>query len=96
MAGFRDLCIVLAAQCSSFTVMFQAEAAGTDAEANPPRVTNMIAEAPVIRAIGKHYSSSDHKSAAGGDVILGGFLMVLLVAVVCYLRVTTRRQEAHA
>ena len=60
-------------------------------DADTPDV-KMIAEGPVIRAIGKHYSSD--KSAAGGDVILGGFVMALAVAVVCYLRVT-RSHEAH-
>ncbi|XVE87876.1 hypothetical protein DITRI_Ditri19aG0023700 [Diplodiscus trichospermus] len=98
MAWFRHFCIVLAAEFFSFIVNFQptngsrftpAEA-GTDAV--PPDI-EMIAEGPAIRAIGKHYSTE--KAAAGGDVILGGFLMVLVVAVVCYLRVTRRNPKAH-
>ena len=97
MARFRHLCIIFAAECFSFIIKFQATdgsslvppEAGRDAD--PPDV-EIKAEGPVIRAIGKHYSSD--KSAAGGDVILGGFVMALAVAVVCYLRVT-RSQEAH-
>ncbi|XWS18258.1 hypothetical protein CRYUN_Cryun32bG0028100 [Craigia yunnanensis] len=97
MARFRHLCIILAVECFSFIIKFQATdgsslippEAGRDAD--PPDI-EIIAEGPVIRAIGKHYSSD--KSAAGGDVILGGFVMVMAVAVVCYLRVT-RSQETH-
>ncbi|XVF27771.1 hypothetical protein REPUB_Repub14bG0137500 [Reevesia pubescens] len=99
MAWFRYLGLVLAAEGFSFIVKFQATdgsriipaEAGRDAD---PPVVEMIAEAPVIRAIGKHYSSD--KSAAGGDVILGGFLMAMVVAVACYLRVTRRNKEDQA
>ena len=97
MAPFRHLCIILAVECFNFIVKFQATdgsrlippEAGTDAYT--PYV-EIIAEGPVIRVIGKHYSSD--RSAAGGDVILGGFVMAVVVAVVCYLRVT-RSHEAH-
>ncbi|EOY28514.1 Basic helix-loop-helix DNA-binding superfamily protein, putative [Theobroma cacao] len=99
MARIHHLCIVLAAGFFSFIVMFQATdgsrltppEAGIDAD--PPDV-KMIAEGPVIRAIGKH--SSLDKSAAGGDVILGGFVMAVVVAVVCYLRITRKSQEAYS
>ncbi|XP_022720833.1 uncharacterized protein LOC111278492 [Durio zibethinus] len=98
MARFRHLGIILAAECFSFIVKFQATngsriispEAGIDADTLQ---VEMIAEGPVIRAIGKHYSSD--KSAAGGDVILGGFVMAVVVAVVCYLRITRRSLEAH-
>ncbi|KAI8567480.1 hypothetical protein RHMOL_Rhmol02G0125400 [Rhododendron molle] len=36
---------------------------------------------------------SSHKSAAGGDVILGGFATALVAAIFCYIRVTRRNQQ---
>ncbi|XVF25941.1 hypothetical protein REPUB_Repub13aG0257300 [Reevesia pubescens] len=90
MARFRYLCIVLASEFFSFIVKFQATdgsriiPAETGTDADPPVVEMIAAEGPVIRAIGKHYSSDN--SAEGGDIILGGFVVAVVVAVVCYLR----------
>ncbi|KAF7150224.1 hypothetical protein RHSIM_Rhsim02G0116500 [Rhododendron simsii] len=36
---------------------------------------------------------SSDKSAAGGDVILGGFATALVAAIFCYIRVTRRNQQ---
>lgn len=43
------------------------------------------------RFVIRHHSSD--KSAAGGDVILGGFATALIAAILCYIRVTRRNQE---
>ncbi|KAI3437322.1 uncharacterized protein J3R85_005455 [Psidium guajava] len=54
--------------------------------------SSMMAEAPVMRAtrrVQRHHSSG----AAGGDVILGGFVMALVVVVLCYIRVTRKSKE---
>ncbi|KAI6703929.1 hypothetical protein NL676_013065 [Syzygium grande] len=54
--------------------------------------SSMMAEAPVMRAtrrVQRHHSSW----AAGGDVILGGFVMALVVVVLCYIRVTRKSKE---
>ncbi|KAF8031421.1 hypothetical protein BT93_D0584 [Corymbia citriodora subsp. variegata] len=51
-----------------------------------------MAEAPVMRAtrrVQRHHSSG----AAAGDLILGGFVMALIVVVLCYIRVTRKRKE---
>ncbi|KAH7858239.1 hypothetical protein Vadar_021630 [Vaccinium darrowii] len=44
------------------------------------------------RRVTRHHSSD--KSAAGGDVILGGFATALIAAIFCYIRVTRRNQHA--
>ena len=102
MARFRHFCFVLAAELFSFIAMFQVTdgsmltpaRAGTYA-ADPPDINiEMVAEGPVIRAIGKHYSYE--KSEAPGVVILGGFVMALVVAVVSYIRLTRKRLEAES
>ncbi|KAA8515438.1 hypothetical protein F0562_018951 [Nyssa sinensis] len=50
-------------------------------------------ETPVGRRIAKHHSSDN--SAAGGDVILGGFATALVAVIYCYIRVTRKNQDAH-
>ncbi|KAF8031423.1 hypothetical protein BT93_D0586 [Corymbia citriodora subsp. variegata] len=58
--------------------------------------SSALTEAPVMRAtrrVQRHHSSG----AAGGDVILGGFVMALVVVVLCYIRVTRKSKETdHA
>ncbi|KAI9178396.1 hypothetical protein LWI28_025961 [Acer negundo] len=49
------------------------------------------ADAPEIRRMGKHRSD---KSVAGGGVIIGGLVTATFAAVVCYIRVT-RRKDGH-
>ncbi|KAL3742029.1 hypothetical protein ACJRO7_017504 [Eucalyptus globulus] len=58
--------------------------------------SSVMAEAPVM--IGTRRVQSHHSSgAAGGDVILGGFVMALVVVVLCYIRVTRKSKETdHA
>ncbi|GKV19204.1 hypothetical protein SLEP1_g29494 [Rubroshorea leprosula] len=56
-------------------------------EAQPPN--GVIAESPRSRLMGKHRYSD-----AGGDFILGGFVMVMVVVVACYIRVTRKNPEA--
>ncbi|KAG6776929.1 hypothetical protein POTOM_016720 [Populus tomentosa] len=43
----------------------------------------VIPAGPWIRRIARHHSD---KSEAGGDVILGGFLVAIVVVVLCYIR----------
>lgn len=53
--------------------------------------SSVMAEAQVMRAtrrVQRHHSPG----AAGGDVILGGFVMALVV-VLCYLRITRKSKE---
>ncbi|KAK3433303.1 hypothetical protein EUGRSUZ_D00879 [Eucalyptus grandis] len=55
--------------------------------------SSVMTEAPVMRAtrrVQRHHSST----AAGGDVILGGFVMALVIVVLCYIRVTRKRKES--
>ncbi|KAI6703933.1 hypothetical protein NL676_013069 [Syzygium grande] len=50
---------------------------------------SVMAEAPVMRAtrrVQRHHPSGE----TGGDVILGGFVMALVVVVLCYIRVTRK------
>lgn len=51
-----------------------------------------VAEAPVIRRLGKHHSD---KSVAGGGVIIGGLVTAIFAAVFCYIRVTRKRDDVH-
>ncbi|PIN22185.1 hypothetical protein CDL12_05105 [Handroanthus impetiginosus] len=44
--------------------------------------------------IWKHHG--DDKSAAGGDVIVGGFAAALVAAIVCYIRITRRSKDSHS
>ncbi|KAI4342933.1 hypothetical protein MLD38_027496 [Melastoma candidum] len=56
--------------------------------------TGVFAQAPAFRGtrrVQRHHSSG----SAGGDVILGGFVSALVVAVLCYIRVTRRYGELH-
>ncbi|CAK7350825.1 unnamed protein product [Dovyalis caffra] len=46
-----------------------------------------------IRRIARHHPD---KSEAGGDVILGGFVVVVVAVVLCYIRVTRRNQVQDA
>ncbi|KAF7823087.1 putative ribonuclease H-like domain-containing protein [Senna tora] len=55
------------------------------------RAAQEPAEAPEIRRLGKHHSSTD-KSVAGGGVILGGLVTAIFAAVFCYIRVTGARE----
>ncbi|OMO64972.1 Basic helix-loop-helix DNA-binding superfamily protein [Corchorus olitorius] len=102
MARFRHHCIVLAAEFFFFIVMFQTAdgsrlmppESGPYAAYPPDTIFENAAKGPVIRAIRKHYSYK--KAQVGGDVILGGFVMALVVAVVCYIRLTRKSQKPHA
>ncbi|GMY09971.1 Basic helix-loop-helix DNA-binding superfamily protein [Fagus crenata] len=51
-----------------------------------------VAEAPVIRRMGKHHSD---KSLAGGGVIIGGLATAIFAVVFCYIRVTRKRDGVH-
>ena len=51
------------------------------------------AEAPEIRKLGKHHSTD--KSVAGGGVIIAGLVTAIFGAVVCYIRVTRRKDTAR-
>jgi hypothetical protein len=53
----------------------------------------VIPASPWIRRIARHHSD---KSEAGGDVILGGFLVAIVAVVLCYIRVTRRNQIQDA
>lgn len=50
-------------------------------------------ESPRIGGIKRHHSVD--KSVAGGDVILGGFAIAFIVAIVCYIRVTRSREDKN-
>ncbi|KAF9683463.1 hypothetical protein SADUNF_Sadunf04G0016200 [Salix dunnii] len=45
----------------------------------------VIPASPGIRRIARHHSDNFE---AGGDVILGGFLVAIIAVVLCYIRVT--------
>ncbi|GKV30813.1 hypothetical protein SLEP1_g39588 [Rubroshorea leprosula] len=90
-------CIMLAVEVLSFVAKSQAlegsgsmAPRGTWSDAYPPGPGGgMMAESAHIRLLGRH-----HDSAAGGEAILGGFVMAFVVAVACYIRVTRRTPEA--
>ncbi|KAG8365421.1 hypothetical protein BUALT_Bualt18G0103200 [Buddleja alternifolia] len=48
-----------------------------------------------LTQIWKHHSISgdNHKSIAGGDVILGGFATALIATIFCYIRITRRSKD---
>ncbi|KAG5246834.1 transcription factor DYSFUNCTIONAL TAPETUM [Salix suchowensis] len=54
----------------------------------------VIPASPGIRRIARH--RSDKSEAAGGDVILGGFLVAIIAVVLCYIRVTRPNQTQDA
>ncbi|KAJ6738025.1 hypothetical protein OIU74_003062 [Salix koriyanagi] len=54
----------------------------------------VIPASPGIRRIARHHS--DKSEAAGGDVILGGFLVAIIAVVLCYIRVTRPNQTQDA
>ncbi|KAJ6364062.1 hypothetical protein OIU76_029073 [Salix suchowensis] len=54
----------------------------------------VIPASPGIRRIARHHS--DKSEAAGGDVILGGFLVAIIAVVLCYIRVTRPKQTHDA
>ncbi|KAJ4703305.1 Basic helix-loop-helix DNA-binding superfamily protein [Melia azedarach] len=60
-----------------------------------PSEVSAVSETPRIRQTGKHHHFADN-SVAGGDVILGGFITVFIVAVVWYIRVTRKNQKSPA
>ncbi|CAN6457899.1 unnamed protein product [Victoria cruziana] len=100
MARWELIFLVLAAACIA---SMASDAPGLQQEklvpstrwAAAPPVGNEIvrhvaveAEAPAAaRRLGHHESSS---SAAGGGVILGGLGTAMIIAIVCYVRVTRR------
>ncbi|KAB5560503.1 hypothetical protein DKX38_005460 [Salix brachista] len=53
----------------------------------------VIPASPGIRRIARHHSD---KSEAGGDVVLGGFLVAIIAVVLCYIRVTRPNQTQDA
>ncbi|KAH1098648.1 hypothetical protein J1N35_015569 [Gossypium stocksii] len=53
------------------------------------------AEAPGIRRLGKHDSSSDDGSMAAGGVIIGGLVTVFFAAVFAYIRVTRKKDDVQ-
>ena len=53
----------------------------------------VIPASPGIRRIARHHPD---KSEAGGDVILGGFLVAIIAVVLCYIRVTRPNQTQDA
>uniref|UniRef100_A0A6N2KXB8 Uncharacterized protein n=1 Tax=Salix viminalis TaxID=40686 RepID=A0A6N2KXB8_SALVM len=54
----------------------------------------IIPASPGIRRIARHHS--DKSEDAGGDVILGGFLVAIIAVVLCYIRVTRPNQTQDA
>ncbi|KVH89597.1 hypothetical protein Ccrd_008404 [Cynara cardunculus var. scolymus] len=49
---------------------------------------------PGIKRIPLHHKSN--KSIAGADLILGGYVMACVVAVLLYIRVTRRTSDTHS
>ncbi|XP_031473098.1 uncharacterized protein LOC116245724 [Nymphaea colorata] len=101
MAQWQLICLVIAATCVVSTasdapgVQTDQSAPSTEGAATPPigdeivRHIAVMAEAPAAaRRLGHHHESSS--SAAGGGVILGGLGTAMIIAVVCYVRVTRR------
>ncbi|KAJ4847229.1 hypothetical protein Tsubulata_031365 [Turnera subulata] len=64
-------------------------AASGPVESSATGETSELAEAPVIRRMGKHHSTDE--SVAGGGVIIGGLVTAIFAAVFCYIRVTRKR-----
>ncbi|OAY24627.1 hypothetical protein MANES_17G030800v8 [Manihot esculenta] len=58
-----------------------------------PSEGGIIAGNPGIRRMASHHPA---KFAAGGDVILGGFLVTLVAVVFFYIRATRQNQRDHS
>ncbi|XAR66347.1 hypothetical protein NMG60_11012540 [Bertholletia excelsa] len=63
---------------------------GFDAFPVPAPAPSVLANRRVMRW---HQHHRSEKSAAGGDVILGGFALALVAAIFCYIRITRRTNQ---
>lgn len=78
-------------------VRVAAQPVSSPAESSEGEEDSKVAEAPVIRRLGKQKKHhSDHKSeVAGGGVIIGGLVTAIFAVVFCYIRVTRRKDDVH-
>lgn len=100
MAPWQLICLVLATVCavsmaSDASALEEQQltpsrrlAAASPAGSEVVRHMSVKAAAPAARRLGHHNESS--KSVAAGGIILGGLGTAMIVAVVCYVRVTRR------
>ncbi|KAG2717131.1 hypothetical protein I3760_03G158900 [Carya illinoinensis] len=82
-------------------VRVAAQPVSSSAKSSEGEEDSKVAEAPVIRRLGKQHESekkhhhSDRSDMAGGGVIIGGLFTAIFAAVFCYIRVTRRRDDVH-
>ncbi|OWM77626.1 hypothetical protein CDL15_Pgr017024 [Punica granatum] len=96
------LSAVLFSEICSFTAESRALSASIGEPPSPGPVPDQgwvgtgVAEAPTITATRRVQSHHHVLGSTGGDVILGGFVMAFVAAILCYIRVTRKNRESHS
>jgi len=60
----------------------------------PPVLSVFDSQVPGIKRIPLHHKSN--RSIAGADLIIGGYVMACVIAVLLYIRVTRRTSDTHS
>lgn len=94
MILFSETCTVTAGS-RAFGISYQ-EPPSPSPTPNPDWTGTGEAEAPTITAPRRVQTHHHLSGSAGGDVILGGFLMTFVAAILLYIRVTRKNNECHA